>query len=1139
MRTFDYQAGPNANTIHEWTIGSSQSLFEGVGVFNFTPFNSISLNETTPPTNENFVQMTGEVPGDATTTFEVTVGGSVSNTLEVAGDRDWFQVDLVAGQSYQFNLDGDNTNGTSLSDTYLRFYDTDGLTLIAENDDTNGLFSQLTVEATTTGTYYLSAAAFADFYTGDYTLSVEEGRTDAIADDVTTTTTLSFASPVTSTIDFAGDIDYMRLDVVEGQTYAVNMFSAPFGELPPMTNTWVEVYDYDADTDALTYLGAAYNFDGDTVGTFTATSTGELYAVARGINGETGAYFMRLDGATNNDTIAADVSTTATISLGETLNENLDVFGDTDWFKVTLEAGGEYVFNVSPEDVAYADEDIGAYGVPDEVLKAALQEGFEFPACACPGCMSQAIEAFGEDNGLVGLLAASDSDLRLRDANGNIVFNEDGTEVSGLQGILQFDAELSGDYYIEVFDSGTLTSGGYNLSFDIFIPPTPTEAIDWGTQLASNVVNVYFTNSGETADGGFTSDKSFTTEELAAFQAAFDMFEGFTDLEFNIVSDQASAEFVFVLDSTIGGLGRMGPPGFDSGEGVGVFQWQTSSWSTAGLTPGGDGFNTIVHEIGHGLGLAHPHDDGGTSAVLAGVTSAFNSYGDFALNQSIWTMMSYNRGFPTGQGSGNDFFGVNATPMAVDIAVLQSKYGADMTANTGDDTYNLPDQSGVGIGWEAIWDAGGNDRIRYDGADNTLIDLREATLQAEAGGGGFASFAGSVLGGFTIANGVVIERALSDAGNDILVGNAADNELSARAGDDIVIATGGSDTINGGANFDMVSYVFSDKRVVVNLDGVTREGVAAGTALETADGSVDTLTAIEFAMGGSAGDSLYGSNRRNTLIGNEGDDVLNGRGGQDTLLGGAGDDVLNGSGGIDTADYSEDTSGVTVDLDLGSVDDGFGTQDTLISIENIIGSDFDDVMTGNSINNRFFLGAGDDSGIGGGGNDTMFGGAGVDTLEGGIGSDRLYGEDGDDIINGQDGIDILDGGAGNDQITGEAGNDKMYGRLGNDVLNGGNGLDFMFGQEGNDELFGGDARDYMYGGTGDDRIQGDAGDDLIYGNDGSDTAVFSGNFADYAITVRANGTATVEDLVGNEGFDRLYRVEFLEFADGVYDITAI
>lgn len=1139
MRLFDYQAGFNGTYSSDWSISPTQNTFSRTDLFDTSPFNGPVLTGSTLQGSASTVEMTGEVPGDATTTFTVAVGGSVTNTLEVVGDRDWFQVDLVAGQAYVFNLDGTNLNGNSLSDTYLRFYDTDGVTLISENDDANGLFSELSFEATVTGTYYLSAAAFNDQLSGDYILSVTEALPDTIADDVTTTTVLSTTSPVFSNIETGSDQDFLRLDVVDGQTYQVTMSGARGGEMSAIGESWVQLYDYDATTDELTYLGAAFDFNGGTTGTFNATASGELYIAVRSPDGGTGSYVVTLAEATDGDTIAADISTTQGIALGEAIDSNLDTFGDSDWFSISLTAGERYEIAATGADVAYGDSDIGAYGVPNEVLAKALEEGFDFPACACPGCMSQAIENFAESNSLVGLSAINDVDVRLRDANGDIVLDANGDEVGSLSGILTFTAETSGDFYIEVYDSGTLTSGGYNLSFDIFVPPTPVEAIDWGTQLASTTINVYFAESGDTADGGFTADKNFTAEELAAFQTAFDMFESFTDLEFNIVTDQASAEFVFVLDSTLGALGRMGPPGFASGEGVGVFRWNIDAWSTDGLTPGGDGFNTIIHEIGHGLGLAHPHDNGGSSAVLEGVTGPFNSLGVFSLNQSIHTMMSYNRGNPAGQGAGTDFLGGNATPMAVDIAVLQSKYGADMTTATGDDTYRLPDQTEVGTGWIAIWDAGGNDRIRYDGTQDTVIDLRDATLQAEPGGGGFASFAGDVLGGFTIANGVMIERALSDEGEDILVGNNGDNELSSRGGDDIIIATGGSDTVNGGANFDMISYVFSDKRVVVNLDSVTREGAAAGTALETADGSVDTLTAIEFAMGGSAADSLYGSDRRNTLIGNEGDDLLNGRGGKDTLVGGEGDDVLRGSGGIDTADYSQDTSGVTVNLDVGNAADGFGTRDRLISIENVIGSDFDDTMTGDSVNNRFFLGQGDDFAVGGGGNDSLFGGAGIDTLEGGLGSDRLYGEDGDDILNGQDGIDILDGGAGNDTIFGEAGNDKFYGRDGNDTLNGGDGLDFMFGQEGNDTLIGGADRDYMYGGDGDDRIQGDSGDDLIYGNDGVDTAVFSGNLADYIITVRANGNATVEALSSDEGFDRLYRVEFLEFADGTFDITAL
>jgi Ca2+-binding RTX toxin-like protein len=122
--------------------------------------------------------------------------------------------------------------------------------------------------------------------------------------------------------------------------------------------------------------------------------------------------------------------------------------------------------------------------------------------------------------------------------------------------------------------------------------------------------------------------------------------------------------------------------------------------------------------------------------------------------------------------------------MAFDIAAIQDKYGVNEEWATGDDTYTLKDVNAAGTFYSSIWDGGGNDTIVYEGERDALIDLRAATLNYEVGGGGNVSFATGIFGGFTIANGVVIENATGGSGNDLLRGNSGVNALSGRAGND-------------------------------------------------------------------------------------------------------------------------------------------------------------------------------------------------------------------------------------------------------------------------------------------------------------------------------------------------------------------
>lgn len=238
-------------------------------------------------------------------------------------------------------------------------------------------------------------------------------------------------------------------------------------------------------------------------------------------------------------------------------------------------------------------------------------------------------------------------------------------------------------------------------------------------------------------------------------------------------------------------------------------------------------------------------------------------------------------------------------------------------------------------------------------------------------------------------------------------GNPANNALEFFRG------MGGNDTIDGGAGYDRVEYVDSVQGVVVTLGGSAagsaKDGqailngqiVAAGTPGATI--GTDTLRNIEAVRGSDFNDTLTGSN-----IGVE--EAFEGR---------KGNDVIDGRGGPDRADYHLATSGVIVKLGLsgaaGTAADGYGTTDTLRSIENVLGSrDFADRITGNERANTL---------DGQGGNDTLSGGSGNDSLMGGDGNDHLSGGNGNDTLVGGKGSDLLDGGAGNDSLSGGSGLD--------------------------------------------------------------------------------------------------------------------
>ena len=198
-----------------------------------------------------------------------------------------------------------------------------------------------------------------------------------------------------------------------------------------------------------------------------------------------------------------------------------------------------------------------------------------------------------------------------------------------------------------------------------------------------------------------------------------------------------------------------------------------------------------------------------------------------------------------------------------------------------------------------------------------------------------------------------------------------------------VDGTGGDDLIDG-------SYTADPEGDLVdagdNLDGDNDDSVQAG------DGN-DTV------YGGAGDDTVQGGDGDDLLDGGAGDDELSGDAGDDTLVGGAGADDLEGGAGQDVADYSGSSAGVDVDLSTGSYSGGDAQGDSGTGIDGLVGSDFDDTLTGydgtfegGTVTNVIDGGAGNDDISGLGGGDTLIGGAGSDTVDGGAGDDILYGD---------------------------------------------------------------------------------------------------------------------------------------------------
>jgi hypothetical protein len=312
--------------------------------------------------------------------------------------------------------------------------------------------------------------------------------------------------------------------------------------------------------------------------------------------------------------------------------------------------------------------------------------------------------------------------------------------------------------------------------------------------------------------------------------------------------------------------------------------------------------------------------------------------GTFNLNQGVFTTMTYNDGFygsPFGPNP-SGVAGGNATPMALDIALMQRSYGVNTNYNGGDTVYTIQTTASF---FQAIWDTGGVDTIQYNGSGAVTIDLRAATLLNAVGGGGFVSYAHGVHSGFTIANGVVIENATGGNGEDTLIGNDANNVLNGGAGGDTMRGGLGDDTyyVNTFSDFIVEDLGAGTDTIIATLSFTLFDNVEnlilTGAALNgTGNGSSNAITGNDndnTLNGGAGADTLIGGNGNDQLFGGDGDDFLWGGAGTDTLNGGAGADEANFGSELRRS-YSFDSGAVTLTPNQGY------PGDTVSSVERLV-----------------------------------------------------------------------------------------------------------------------------------------------------------------------------------------------------------
>lgn len=336
-------------------------------------------------------------------------------------------------------------------------------------------------------------------------------------------------------------------------------------------------------------------------------------------------------------------------------------------------------------------------------------------------------------------------------------------------------------------------------------------------------------------------------------------------------------------------------------------------------------------------------------------------------------------------------------------------------------------------------------------------------------------------------------------GNDTLFGTVDADTIEGLDGDDVLKGSAGADVMNGGAGIDTADYRTGADFFAIIVD--LRTG-----SVQVNYAPDDQLIGIENVIGYGGADQLTGDAGPNRLDGWSGNDVLDG---------GEGADVLIGNQGSDWANYASSSAGVSINLKTGIVSGGTAEGDTLIEIENIIGSAFDDILIG------------DDRDIIGNANE-LRGGAGNDYLEGGLGDDALYGEDGDDWIVARVGDDdLISGGSGIDTLDYSGSTKAVLAQFENS-----SGIENWIGSAWNDNLYGTADINVISAGGGDDAIQGGWGADVLDGGDGNDRAFFGtdsgavwvhlGTGEGFWNEAEGDSFINIENLFGTRGNDLLY-----------------
>ena len=556
-----------------------------------------------------------------------------------------------------------------------------------------------------------------------------------------------------------------------------------------------------------------------------------------------------------------------------------------------------------------------------------------FSACGCPICAAGLTGPFQLDQAAAtgpGVAAAAAASA--------------GSYQDYVDGLLSGDAWTTGTITYSFPDSGA--HYGYDQEPEVFFPLS--------------------------ADFRPAADFALSAERGGSAQAGFSV-AGFTELEVVHTTDHGDSTNIRIGRSEYdpdGSLAWAYYPGSFAGAGDVWFLEEPER-----LDAGSWAWSAMIHEIGHGLGLKHPHDR--------------PPYMPLDMDGIEYTVMSYSSISGAASGLVAEPWGFAQSWMMLDIAALQAMYGADFTPNEDEVVYSWSPESGntlvngeIAIEpganriFATIWDGGGNvtyDLSAYD--TGVQIDMRPGKSstfdQAQLpffGSGNYAS--GNIYNALLYEDDPrsLIRKVIGGEGDDHIVSNDGDNVIIPGDGDDTVIVHGGSNQVWAGPDDT------GDDLIIIEGHGNNTAGGGPGEDVLRVNGHGDNTL-----YGGPGADRIeIDGHGDNTAWAGTEDDVIEVTGhGDNTVGGGEGDDTITISGGGNNTVYGGPGSDeITITGDGDNIVYGGGLNP-------------DGSMTSNRIT------------VDGGGANEIFNGAGNDVVilkAGATGDNLLWGGAGDDVF---------------------------------------------------------------------------------------------------------------------------------------------